>query len=182
MSITIKDGNSGVIAEVNADNQLETHAVTRSDAEYHNEVKQRYYTFPFDAIDPTTTDDYFVYIGNTSTNKLIITELSISSTVAGFVAVHSVTGTAGGGGAAITVGNRFLGSTNTPTGTFVTDPDITGLTLVNVLELVYLIADTSLIIPFTGGIILPQGQAISLMWDQASGILSGILKGYEEGQ
>ena len=135
--------------------------------------------FPFDAVDPTGADDYFVYILYSGTGELHITDVRLTSTVAGFMEPQVVTGTAAGG-TAVGLVNRNLGSSKVPDGTYEFGVDITGLTDAGHLHHMWLQANVEGHLGLNGHYIIQPGQAMALLWTAATGILSGTVSMYEK--
>lgn len=183
MGIIIQDATgSGYGAKVDAENRLRVSAVSEI-AELHNNINdKKYFALSFDGIDPVGADDYFVYIKNTGSKDLHITDFRISSTVAGAVEIHEVTGTPSfTAGTDITPLNRTVGNAGTLTGTFKTDTDTTGLTSGGVFHYMKIpVVNTDYQLRYSGHLILPQGQAIALLWDTSTGVLSGSISIYED--
>jgi hypothetical protein len=177
----IKDGNgTGKTVAVNTENRLDVESVSRSIDQHINELYEKYFSLPFDAIDPTGADDYFFYLKNTGTKNLHITDFRIRSTVAGTVEIRAVSGTASSG-TTVTPVNRTIGSTNTLSATIETGVDITGLTDEGVLFYHRLdTAGEAEHLKISAHIIIPPGQAIALLWDTGTGALSGIVSIYED--
>jgi hypothetical protein len=179
----IKDGaGKGNAARVNVENRLDVESVSRPIDQHINEIYEKMYSLPFDAIDPVGADDYFVYIKNTGTKNLHVESLNIRSTVAGTVEVHYVTGTASfTSGTDITPVNRTLGSSVAITATIKTDTDTTGLTNGGILEYMRLaVANTDYCLEISSHLIIPPGKAMALLWDTSTGILSGTITIYED--
>ena len=180
MSI-IKDGKgTGNTLQITTENKAQVDAVERSLTQHINEVYEKHFSLTFEAIDPTTSDDYFFYFKNTGTKNIHFTKFRFKSTVIGTVEIHAVTGTA----SAVTdvaPANRFIGSTNTITDSTGTSVDFTGLTSVAALiRLTLDIADKDYVDDAPSHIIVPPGQAIACLWDQTTGILAGTLDIYED--
>jgi hypothetical protein len=160
-------------AEVNSLQQLLTHAMIVSRTAWTTLYEGLVWTIPFDAIDPTGADDYFLYILNNGPDPLAVSKLHVTSTVAGTLELQTVTGTAVGG-TAITVVNRHRGITKTPDATIQSGVDITGLTDAGVLEFVELGANAQASLVLRDEpIILEQSQAVAFLWTEATGVLTG---------
>lgn len=177
----IKDGaGTGKTAKVNEENRLDVEAISRSIEQHINEVYEKYFSIPFDAIDPTGADDYFLYIKNTGTKNLHVTDSRIRSTVAGTVEIHAVSGTASSG-TTVTPVNRTVGSSQSLVATVESDPDFTGLSNEGVVFYQRLdTVDTDEHLRTSGHIIIPPGQAIAYLWDTSTGALSGVVSVYED--
>lgn len=128
---------------------------------------------PFEAIDPTTGDDYFVYLKNEGPLMLEIIGITISSTVTGLAELTGVTGIAAGGQTARTPVNRRVGNSVTPKVTFETDPDITGLTSTGILQSFGLLASAGVYWAFKNGIWMPFNTAVAISWVETTGVLDG---------
>lgn len=174
----IDDGKGrGYVLSVNAENQVDTFSVIETHERRINRVDHKYWSLPFQAIDPAGADDYFIYLKNTGTKELAITDIRIATTVVGTCEVHHVTGTPSyTSDTDIAPVNRYLGSSTAPTMTAKTDTDTTGLTNEGILFLIDMPATgTTYHLSPSGDIFLPPGQAMALLWDQATGILSGVI-------
>lgn len=170
----IQDGRTSTTAQVDSEFRLHTRAVTEA-MDYHATLShQKYWSLPFTDVDPTTSDDHFFYIKNTGTALLSIPDIRISTTVAGYVEVNWVTGTAGGSTSTLTPVNRYLGSPNVPAATILYSVDITGLTIAGEIFRIDLDTTGKLVkMHTTGNILIPQGQAVALTWSETTGVLSG---------
>jgi len=110
-------------------------------------------------------------------------KFTFSSTVAGIMEIHTVTGTAGGVTNTVVPVNMKVGNSTVPTATILDSVDITGLTSTGVLHFMTLNLNTTAVQevwdpdPY---VILPPGQAIALLWDTSSGALSGTIEIIEE--
>ncbi len=164
-------------AQVFADNRSREQSINHTGA--------RVWTIPFEDRDPTDADDYFLYLQNTGPNHIHVYEVTIESTVAGSLEVHRVTGAPINGTAvtvaANTVVNQHLGNQNFPDAVMEVGVNITGLTVAGVLRQ-EAIATTDLthLIRFDAHIVIPQGEAVALLWDTGTGILSGAIHFFEE--
>lgn len=169
-------------ARVNIENRLDVESVVRPIEQHINEKYHKIFSLPFDAIDPVGADDYFVYFKNTGTKDLHFVTLRIRSTVIGTVEIHSVTGTAVfAADTDITPVNRSVGNTSSISATIKTDTNTTGLTNAGILAHVRLaVANTDYNSDVESHIIVPPGQAIALLWDTATGALSGTACVYED--
>jgi len=169
----VEGGASSKRAEVNSLNQLETMAMRVSRTAWMTLREGVTWTVPFDAVDPTGTDDYFLFIRNDGPTPLAITRISISTTVAGGLEVQAVTGDPSGG-TAVTVVNRQVGNNKTPDTTIESGVNITNLTDAGVIEFAELLAATQHDLSLQDEpIVLVQNQEIALLWTAATGILSG---------
>jgi hypothetical protein len=173
----IEDGTGGGNrAEVTSENRLKTASLTRTGDRIVNIDSGKLWSVVFEDVDPTGADDYFLYVKNTSSSiSYLITDIRIASTVAGRGQVHFVEGTAVGG-TSITPVSRNSSKTPVPSFTAQNGVDITGLT--NNGTLFFLWCDTANKIEHlrtTSGIILEPGGAVALLWEGATGILSGVV-------
>ena len=173
-------GTTGYKAIIDKDGRVTTFSTTLPESHHVNQVTEKSWAIPFDAIDPTTSDDYFVYLKNTDAAVRVIDRMAITSTVAGYLEIQEVTGPAGGGQATLTPVSFTVGGPAPVNFTAESDPDITGLTEVGKLHFHWLIAATTAHIEFPQTIRLKQNQAIALNWTVATGILTGSLEMYEE--
>jgi hypothetical protein len=177
----IKDGSgAGYTAKVNTENRLDVESIVRPIDQHINELYQKTFSLPFDAIDPTGADDYFLYLKNTGTKDLHVEAIAVRSTVAGTVEVHHVSGTASSG-TTVTPVNRTLGNSNSLDATIETGVNITGLTNEGTLEYIRCaVTDTNYSSEISSHIIIPPGQAMALLWDTSTGALSGMITCYED--
>ena len=77
MSLVIEDGTgSGLKVKVDKDHRLETISTTLPDEHHVNQEREGSWAVPFDAIDPTGADDYFVYLQNTDAAAGMTKELA----------------------------------------------------------------------------------------------------------
>lgn len=170
---TIQDPSTRKGAAVNSSGQLSITGPMET-VDYHATVThQKYWSCPFEDVDPTGADDYFFYLKNTGTVLLSVPDIRLSTTVAGAVQVQWVTGTAASG-TTLTPVNRYLGSPNAPAATIEYGANITGLTSAGELFRIDLDTTGKLVkMHTTGNILIPPGQAIALIWDTGTGVLSG---------
>lgn len=146
-----------------------------------NRARQRAWFLPTDTIDPAAADDYFVYVKNDSVVVYTVHRASYETTVAGTIEFHHVTGTAGGSPTPRTPVNLTLGGGPGPKITFSDDPDITGLTSQGqVARMAMGVASVQQELEIPEGIRIQPGTALALLWDTATGILSGGLYIHEE--
>jgi len=148
-------------------------------AEHHNQESQRAWSLPFDGVDPTGADDYFFYLENTGTKILTVSSLQVGTTVKGILEVHRVSGSGPTGGTTLTPVNKYLGNTNVPDAVCEYGVDITDLDNEGVLDFITLPADNGRLVTWDARIVIPQGQAIALLWDTATGVLSGAMHVFE---
>ncbi len=169
------DGDFGL--KVSQEGRGQVDAVVESNDRHININHEKVWSLPFEGVDPVGTDDYFFYLKNTGITVLAITDFRLESSVAGTVEVHAVSGTAVYTASAdITPINRYVGSSIIPTATIKTDTDTTGLVNEGVNFWVNISAtDTLFHTQTSSNIAIPPGQAIALMWDQATGILKGMV-------
>jgi len=178
MGWPIEDGRgTGNRARVNTEGQLEVLAVSIPEDRHINSEHEAVWSLPFEGIDPVAADDYFFYIQNTGSKNLGLTDFRISSTVAGTVEIHYVTGvpifTAG---VDVEPVSRFLGSNNDLGAIVKTDTDTTGLVNEGVLFYIDIdVAGKLEHLKTSSNIIIPPGQGIAMLWDQATGILKGVV-------
>ncbi len=145
-------------------------------ARYANHELGQAYSLPFFEEDPTAVDDLVVYLKNTGAAPIEVYRIVIIAFTAGGVQlIQKVTGTQGGGGAAIVPVNMDLGSAETFVGSIeaVQDPDITGLTEVGTLDTFGQLAGEENVHDYPEGIILRQDSAIAISVAVATTILSG---------
>ena len=77
--------------------------------------------------------------------------------------------------------NFFVGSTNSLDAIIKTDTDVTGLSVEGVLSKVTIdIVNKDYKDDLESHIIIPPGQKLALLWDQATGVISGEIYAYED--
>lgn len=181
MNMIIRDGTgAGYSARVFSDNHLAVDAIQSTLERSINETTGRVWTIPFETIDPTGADDYFIYIKNNGSTFITVTDFRIFSTVSGIVQVRNVSGTAVGGTDITPVG-RNLGLDLVPTDTILqSGVDITGLTNEGIIFFIPLdTADKGEHLRTSAGILISPGKSIALIWDTSTGILSGTISMHE---
>lgn len=171
----LEDGRgSGRKAEVSPLFQLITQAISVPVVAFDT-ILGFVWTIPFEDIDPAGADDYFLYLRNDGTPDLLVSRLTVSSTVAGRLEIHKVTGTPSGG-TDIDPVNRNLGATRLPSATTESGTDITGLTNAGIIGFTELVADTENDNNLGAEpIVLPRNTAIALLWSETTGVLTGNL-------
>lgn len=145
-------------------------------ARYANVQLKQSYSLPFFEIDPTAVDDLVVYLRNTGVKPIEIYKVRIVAAAAGGIQLlEKVTGTQGGGGATIVPVNMDLGSNETYGENIeaVTDPDITGLTVVGTLDTFGQITGEENTHKYESGIILRQNNAVAIGVAVATTVVSG---------
>lgn len=181
MGNSVKDGTgSGKEWKINEDNRGEVDSVQASEEHHENEDNEKAWTGAFDAIDPTSSDDYFVAMKNTATEVRAVSRLTVSSTVAGILEVQRVTGTSVGG-SGDEINSWTLGGADPVDFTFESGVDITGLVDAGVMRFVTLEANVERIVEFPQTIRLKTNQQLALLWTITTGILTGNVDFYEEG-
>lgn len=169
------DGDFGL--KVSKEGRGQTDSVVETTDRHLNIEHQQVWSLPFEGIDPVGADDYFVYIKNTGITNLAITDFRLETTVAGTVEIHSVSGTpVYTAGVDITPVTRFVGSAIIPTATIKTDTDVTAL--VDEGLHFWIRCDTANKTcheSTSSNIVIPPGQAVGLLWDQATGVLKGTI-------
>lgn len=171
---TIRDSQTHAGAKVNDFGQLLVEATTSTEDRHININHQKVWTLPITATDPVGAGDYFFYFNNTGAETYFITDIRINSTVAGHAYLRHVTGTPIYVGATTVVPvNRFLGSSKTPSATVNTDTDITGLSDEGILFNMELEAAKEHHMRTSAGVMIPPGQAVSISWGEATGIIEG---------
>ena len=182
MSI-IKDGSgTGHTLKVNSENRAGTDSVSRSITQHINETHEKHFSLSFENIDPVGADDYFFYYKNTGLKNVHFTKFRFNATVVGSVEIHSVTGTAVYVGETEVVPvNRNFGSSTGVTSVINTDTDITGITNAGTaIKLRLDTVDKDFVDDAPSHIILPPGQALALLWDAATGAITGTIDIYED--
>lgn len=143
---------------------------------YANVQKSGAYSAPFFEIDPTAIDDLVVYLKNIGIPPIMIHRVTVVAAAAGGIQLlQKVTGTAGGGGATGVCVNKDLSNSNTYADniSFLTDPDITGLTEVATIDTFGQITGEENTHNYPEGIILRQGDAVAIGVAVATTVISG---------
>lgn len=167
-------GNNGLVAFGTAENELLVHARTIEEMLHANSHDGQAWTMPFDARNPDATDKIFGYIQNGDGELNIhLRHFAFQTTVAGFIEIIRVTGTAAGGSAVTLTNENHNNALDTPEGTFEAGADITGLTDGGKHEFLYL--ETGKVNRFTVNhdIVLGKNGAVALNWVPSTGILTG---------
>lgn len=174
--MVIEGGQKANKLSVNDNNQAEVEAITIHNEENINRKTGKYWTIPFENIDPASDNDYFIYIKNTSNDKNYeITDIRIASTVVGQVELQVVTGTATGGTAVVAVPLKVATGV-APTATIESGTDITGLTNTGVMNFIQLdTVNKEQLQSYSGHRIIPPNQAVALLWEPSTGILTGTI-------
>ena len=171
----IQDAQTGRSASVDEENRLIVSSVSQQ-IDKHTNVEGLYDVIYF-VVTAAGANDYCFYLKNEGTHDIAITDMRVMSTVQTTVFIDHVTGTPSYvSETAAAVTNRNLGSSISPTITANYDTDITGLT--NEGELLFqqcAVVDTEYESRITSNIIIPQGQAIALRREAATGTLTVML-------
>lgn len=172
-------GPNGREVKVSVDGELFTHSRAQETMGFINQEEGHAWTMPFDALDPTDTDDYFGYIKNESELvNLHVRHFNFSSTVAGILEIQRVTGTPVNGSTVVLVNENDNFPTRVPKGTFESGVNITGLTDAGVHDFMTLVADVESKLTVLHDIILGPGSGLALLWTPNTGILTGTIKLY----
>ena len=176
----IEDGSGKRFTwHIDADGRGTVFATTLPEEHHVNQKAEKFWNVPFDAINPTSDNDYFIHVRNTDTSVRVIPRINITSTVAGYLEIQSVSGTSIGGAAVVPV-NATVGGPTPANLTAETAVDITGLTNDGVQHFHWLEADKTAHINLPATIRLKQNQAMALLWVPATGILTGTIEVHEE--
>jgi hypothetical protein len=176
----IQDGTgSGRNALVTPNNRLATSAIVQQEDHFITNTSGKVWSYTIKDLDPTAADDYFFYVKNTSTTfNYNISDLRIASTVAGQLEINVVSGTAVGDSTPLAC-SRLVGAAALPNAVVTEGVDITGLTGDGTLFLLTLEAAKMQQFKTSSRIIIPPGQAVGLLWGEATGVLSGTISVYE---
>lgn len=161
---TIDNGNGPHrSASVNNYFQVETASVVESAERFYNKSIGKVWTI----LSNTTAvgaGDYILYIKNTGTDQLEISEIQALAGTATTLYIDEVTGTPSfTAGVDLTPLNRNIGSNNTITATIKEDTDTTGLTLLGSHLVQRLaVADTQYYQKPASRIIIPGGSAVAV--------------------
>jgi len=182
MSI-IKDGSgTGNTLRINEENRADVESVTRPIEQHINEAYSKAFVMSYVNVDPTGADDYIVYMKNTGTKNLHIHRMIARSEVVCTLTIEAVSATPGYVSATDLVASPLtLGSSNSLTGTFKSDANITGLTSESILLRHRVpVVNTDHLIDFPSHIIIPPGQALAIAVDSATAVVSGSFYLYED--
>ena len=172
-------GANGQLIKASRGGELFVHARTSEEMLYANQHTGEAWTMPFDVFDPDATDKKFCYIQNGSNVVDIhIRHIDFYTTVAGFLEVIRVTGTATAGTAVVLVTENENFTGNTPDGIFEDGADIGGLTDVGKHHFMYLETGEVNHLNIPRDSILGKNGAIALNWVPSTGILTGTVKFY----
>ena len=179
----IQGAISGKFADVDDNNMVKADSVSRTKDNFINGESGKVWSLSFDSIDPAGAADKFFYIENTGSEPLRITDIRLSSTVAGIVHVKKVSGTPVYVSETVVSGvSRRTGKSPTLQATANTDTDITGLSdegtwfYIDVTD-----AGGSAHLRTSSNIIIDSGDALALEWSAATGILTGTVSIVENG-
>lgn len=169
------DGDYGL--KISQEGRAQTDSAVETEDRHINIAHEKVWSVSYEGVDPAGADDFFLYIRNTGQAHLAVSDFRLESSVIGTVEVHAVSGTPSYvTGTDISPVNRHIGSSVAPNATIKHDTDITGLTDDGVIFWVNCdTADKTAHLHTSSNIILPPGQAIALMWDQATGVEKGII-------
>lgn len=182
MGFQIEDGTgSGKNAKVNSGNRLFTSSVNQLYDFYINKESGKVWSVPFEGLNPAGADDYVVYIKNTGTKDLLVSDVRVSvDTAVSQIEIHTVTGTAAGG-SAITPVSRTVGSSASPTATIESGTDITGLTTAGTLFFIQCaVVGTDYHLRTSSNIRIPKDKAIALMVETATANVTGVISLVED--
>lgn len=176
-------GTSGNFADVDEHGHLFTESVMRGRDNFINGESGKVWSLTFEDVDPAGADDMFFYLKNTGSNVLRITDIRISSTVAGIVKFKKVSGTPSPvSSTTITPVSRRTGKSPTMQGTCYHDTDITGLSDEGTFFFLPLDSAGKMThLRTSSNIIIDSGDAIALEWDTATGVLTGVVSTAENG-
>ncbi len=180
MPMQLEDGSGKrFTVHIDADGRMTTFSTILPEEHHVNQKAEKFWSIPFSAIDPTSDNDYFIHVRNTDISVRVIPRINVTSTVAGYLQIQSVTGTSIGGAGVVPVSATVGGPTpaNLTTETAV---DITGLTDAGVQHFHWLEAAKTAHINLPATIRLKENQAMALLWVPATGILTGTIEIYEE--
>jgi len=176
--VPILDGKgTGYAAEVDSENRLATRANTIPNTRHLNVVFGDVFLFPF-SITPTD-GKCFLYIENTHTSKiLVLTQFvyasSVSTALLGYLSQVG-TPTGGSDGTPVNVNSQINAS---PSATFQTGADITGLSGGRYLgPLLLATGNQPVVFDFTYGLILGTGSGYSV-YAETGGTIRGFVVGH----
>lgn len=156
----IEDGKgTGSKAQVNTENQLVVSSVTQTELEHESEENGQAYVWATDAINPGTGGDTVLLLKNTSDTALHIESVVISGSTASEYNIHLPT-------TEVTVtGNTVTGVNMNTTSSNVAEASAANTETNNsqgdILHTVFVIADTTLRVPFDG-LILGKNKSLGI--------------------
>lgn len=158
----IVDGTgTGKRVKVDDDNRFYTNSVSQSIEHFTNFFKGRSYSAVIQQT-PTGASDYFFYMENTGSLPIVIEGFSYRVASAESIDVKiGVSGTPAGGATA-SVTNLNSNSSKSPTGTYQTGNDITGLSNGSVAERIYLTSTETKNYNFEQDVVIAQGGTFAL--------------------
>jgi len=163
-------------AQVDAENRLHTFAVSEPLDHHINTVSGKVWSVPFENITNAGANDYIVYVKNTGSVDLYVTDVRVSASAATQMTINGVTGTAGGSPTSITAVSRTVGSSAAPTADLYSDPDITGLTSSGTLFFIDCpVADTVYHLRTSSNIVIPKSKAIGLLVETTTITTTGVI-------
>jgi|TARA_Y100000310_G_scaffold110083_1_gene108570 hypothetical protein len=133
-------------------------------------ARQKAWSLPFDAVDPTGANDHFFHARNTGARSLAIVQIEVSSTVAGNLEPFRASGTSSNTPTAITAASLSGPGGPNPVGTYETGVNL-DLTEGDFLARYYLAADTPRLIDTY--IVIPTATAVAFNWEVATGVVTG---------
>jgi archaellum component FlaG (FlaF/FlaG flagellin family) len=179
MSLQIKGGLTGRIADVTLRNMLRTFAVSTNPHTFVTINDKRSWTVSATQT-PTGANDYFFYLSNTGSRDIVMTSFSIQTGTIDRVLIQRVTGTPVGGTTLVPI-NRFVGSGRIPSTNILSAVDITGLTTAGTFERIVVVAnDNNNLDLFNKPIVIPNGEAIALLAETGTVALTFQIAFYEQ--
>jgi len=156
----IKDPTDSTALRVSSEGRAQTDAVTSSSQHHINTTHQK--VFNITGSSALTGASRFLYIKNTGTTAVHVTNTKMFSSTAGhLIDMEHVSGSVAGG-SDITPTNLTIGVSTSLTAEVKNGTSLSGLTPLGSLSSVNLTAaDTDYIDTFPGHIIIPPGQAVS---------------------
>ncbi len=166
---TIKSGNSGDVANVDAKNRLVVFSTSQDLDKALNREGNIFSTYF--VVTPVGAGDYFAYIENTGTQDIVIIDIAISSSVITEITYDFVSGTPVFVSATdATVVNNNLGSSEELSADIKIDTDITALAVVGVLSFEECsVVNARFSSELNAGIIIPRGKAVAFKRAAATG-------------
>jgi hypothetical protein len=171
----ITDALTGKTATVDVENRLEVSAVSQDEAK-HTNIEGNSNSLYF-VVTPAGANDNFLFLQNTGSFDLSITDIRISSSVPTNILLDKVSGAPiYVSELPVQVTNRNLGQTKQPAIIANYDTDITGLIDEGVLLFQECdVANRLYHFKSASTIILPQGQAITLKRVEATGEITCLI-------
>ncbi len=174
MPDTIKSGDSGNIAKVTDDNKLRTYTTIESEISYESETNKRGYTWT-SAYDYDAGDTIILLKNTSSTLNLIIDAMAFSSNVSTQFISHFPENTTLAG--TVVTGVNLNKSSNSTSDSSCYG-DETGNARGDIIVQGFILANTSMVLPFDGAVVLGINDEIAVDFVTAGTMGMVTIRGY----